>query len=129
MRIFKILLLVFILSVANGYASKESDSLKDPFSWDFGRAREGRKLKHVFILKNDSEDTLTIKRLNTSCGCAAVNILSTNKILPGRIARIKVTFNTKGHRGRVEQYVYVYTDSPENPVIKFTISAEVVARK
>jgi hypothetical protein len=94
-------------------------------SYDFGQVKEGEVLKHDFILKNESQNILTIKDLSTSCGCTGSK--AEKKILaPGETTLIEVQFNTKGYLGQAQQYVYVATDNLDNPIIKFIIKAEVV---
>lgn len=97
---------------------------KDPYAWDFGKVGEGITLEHTFTLKNESKKILVIENLRTSCGCTG-SVISKNTIPPGGVAEIKVTFKTKGYSGSVSQFVYVQTNDPQNPVIKFTIKAEV----
>ncbi len=105
----------------------ETESI-DPYSWDFGQVKEGEVLKHNFILKNESEKTLTIKDVNTSCGCTASKV-EKKILLPGQSATLEVQFNSKGYSGPVQQYVYVHTDSLDKPIIKFIIKADVIKTK
>ena len=107
-----------------GCVTSKGSYLKDNFSWDFGQVKEGRILEHTFILRNNSDKPLVVKRLDTSCGCTSSSI-SKEKILPGETAQIKVSFNTEGYKGRTQQYIYVYTDNLDNPILKFIIKAEV----
>ncbi len=126
MRIFKILFLIFILCLTNACAY-QSHSLRNNSYWDFGRVREGRLLKHTFMLRNNSNKPLVIKKLDTSCGCTTLKI-SKDKLLPKETVMIGVSFDTTGYNDKVQQYVYVHTDSPENPIIKFTINAEIIKK-
>lgn len=96
-----------------------------PYLWDFGRVKEGAVLKHEFILKNESGKTLTIQNVDTSCGCTASE--AEKKVLsPGEETEIKVQFDTKGYSGLTQQFIYVHTDSLDNPIIRFIIKADVV---
>jgi hypothetical protein len=97
----------------------------DPYSWDFGKRQEGEVLKRTFILKNEYHKTLTIKDINTSCGCT-VSRVKKKILLPGETTAIEVEFNTKGYSGGVKQYIYVHTDDLDNPVLRFIIKAEIV---
>ena len=58
-------------------------SQSDPYAWDFGRVKAGDVLKHEFIFKNDSKKTLTIKDVNTSCGCT-VSEIKDKSLLPAQ---------------------------------------------
>ncbi|MDP2923044.1 MAG: DUF1573 domain-containing protein [Candidatus Omnitrophota bacterium] len=128
---FVILFLYF--SVVNCYAQQqnisETDTEKDTnenfsYVYDFGKVKEGRVLKHNFVLKNKSKKTLNIVNVNTSCGCT-VSKVKQKVILPGKSTSIKVQFNCKGYSGPVSQHVYIHTDNSENPLLQFTVKAEV----
>jgi len=100
----------------------------DPYTWDFGQVKEGELLKHDFVLKNESKETLRIKDVNTSCGCTLSKVKE-KILLPGQSTAIEVKFNTKGYSGAAKQYVYVHTDSLDKPIIRFIIKADVIKSK
>lgn len=126
-RVF--LFLIFFFFILGGCAQNQQTSKSlnpgpDNSSWDFGKRQEGEILKHSFVLKNNSGETLNIKDINTSCGCTASQVQK--KILsPGETTLIEVTFNTKGYSGPVQQFIYVNTDSPKEPILRFIIKAEI----
>jgi len=98
---------------------------QDPYFWDFGQVKQNLVLEHEFTLKNNTDKTLNITGHNTSCGCTVSE--TAKKILaPGESTQVKVQFNSKGYKGKVQQFVYVNTDNQENPVLKFTIEAFVL---
>ena len=127
-----ILFLVFPLqgcySQNNQEKIPQDSKTSDPYSWDFGQVKEGGVLKHVFILKNESGKNMTIKDVNTSCGCT-VSRAEKKNLLSGESAPIEVQFNSKGYSGGVQQYIYVHTDSLDKPIIRFIIKAEVMKSK
>lgn len=105
--------------------SPEPIGTSEPYAWDFGTVKEGEILTYIFILKNGSASVLTIKDVNTSCGCTASQV--EKKVLsPGESTPLEVKLDTKGYSGSIQQFVYVYTDNLDNPIIKFTIKANVV---
>ncbi len=138
MRVF--LILLFLSFPLQGCYSQNQEKITsqaeitgqteiaDPYSWDFGQAKEGEVLKHTFVLKNESEKTLTIKDVNTSCGCTASKV-EKKILLPGESTEIEVQFNSKGYSGLTQQYVYVHTDSLDKPILRFIIKAEVIKSK
>jgi hypothetical protein len=96
----------------------------DAALWDFGTVKEGPVYSHDFLLHNSGDKELNILSTTTSCGCTVPSI--TDKVLaPGQQTRIKVEFNSKGYKGKVTQFVYVNTDNEQNPVLRFTINADV----
>ncbi|MCX5668934.1 MAG: DUF1573 domain-containing protein [Candidatus Omnitrophica bacterium] len=96
----------------------------DPQEWDFGQVKQGAILKHDFILKNETNDILGINNIHTSCGCTASES-DKKSLMPQESTTIKVTFNSKGYLGSVQQFVYVNTDNTDLAIIKFTIKAQV----
>ncbi|MFA5411537.1 MAG: DUF1573 domain-containing protein [Candidatus Omnitrophota bacterium] len=95
-----------------------------PYFWDFGRLKEGEIVKHEFTLKNETAKTLVIKDVIASCGCTIPEVKK-KSIPAGESTSIQVVFNSQGYSGLIQQYVYVHTDNPVQPVLSFTIKAEV----
>ena len=129
-----LLILLFLSFPLQGCYSQNQEEITsqaeiaDPYSWDFGQVKESEVLKHAFVLKNESKETLTIKDVNTSCGCTASKV-EKKIILPGENTEIEVQFNTKGYSGLTQQYVYVHTDSLDKSIIRFIIKADVIKTK
>ena len=131
MRIFTLIaffMMAFILTFNNGCFLEENLKSEDPYTWNFGEVEEGSILKHTFMLENKSKNTLIIKNVRTSCGCTG-SVVSNSEIPPGEASQIEVTFDTKGYSGKTEQFVFVYTDDSENPVVKLTVVTQVVKNK
>lgn len=107
--------------------SQEQASIKDEakFVWDFGKVKEGQVLSHNFIFKNESKKPLIIKELHSSCGCT-VSEAQKKELSPGESTPIEVKFKSKGYSGNIRQFVYLHTDSPDEPIIRFVVIAEVV---
>lgn len=117
--------LVILLSfIVMGCTGSQQGKAEDANTWNFGQVKKGRVLKHNFVLKNESQTTLTIKDINTSCGCT-VSRVKKKIILPQDSALIEVRFNSKDYSGRTQQYIYVHTDSLDNSVVRYIIKADV----
>ncbi|MCM8800551.1 MAG: DUF1573 domain-containing protein [Candidatus Omnitrophica bacterium] len=116
---------LFLIFLSLTFAQEKNNQEEDPFLWDFGKIKEGEIVKHTFILNNDSDKILTISEVNTSCGCT-VSQLEKKVINPGESINLEVSFNSRGYSGIVRQFIYVHTDSLDNPIIKYTIIAEVI---
>jgi hypothetical protein len=106
----------------------DKQEVSDLYSWDFGQAKEGEVLKHDFRLKNESKENLNIKDVDTSCSCT-VSKVAKKTLMPDEETLIEIQFDTKGYSGSVQQYIYVHTDGLANPIIKFTIKANVIKNK
>ena len=96
------------------------------YFWDFGQVKTGEIVRHSFLIENNSDKALTITGINTSCACT--NSELKDKIVnPWQNTRILVRFNSKDYTPSiVTQHVYVNTDNTDNPVLRFTIKAEIV---
>jgi len=130
-KIYLVLGMVLSLSITGCFAQTNPQvigKLPNPPQqqdvWDFGQVKEGLILKHDFLLKNKSQKALNITGTNTSCGCT-VSKVEKNTLLPGEETLVEVKFNSVGYSGPIEQYVYVNTDDAENPILKFTVKAQV----
>jgi len=92
--------------------------------WNFGKTEQGKILTHVFKFKNAGDAPLKVRKVHTSCGCAAA-LVSKKEIAPGANGEIKVTFNTRGYGGNISKFVYIESNDPENPRKQLLISAAI----
>lgn len=92
--------------------------------FDFGDMVQGEKKEHTFSLTNNGKSDLIIRNVRSSCGCTAV-APSKNVIAPGETAPIKVTFDSRGKRGRQSKSITVITNDPKNPTATLRISSNV----
>lgn len=128
--IFHLLFLLTFFPVTGCYPQNQKNLMNeketvDPFTWDFGKVKEGEVLTHTFLLKNQTSKALNIKNINTSCGCTASEAKK-KTLLAQETTDIEVRFKTKGYSGPTQQYIYVNTDDLDNPVIRFIIKADIV---
>jgi hypothetical protein len=92
---------------------------------DFGEMKQGEKKEHTFTLKNDGQSELIIRNIRSSCGCTAV-APSKKVIAPGESAPVKVTFDSRGKRGRQSKSITVITNDPKTPTNQLRVSCNVV---
>jgi hypothetical protein len=59
--------------------------------WDFGSVDsvKNSRLAHEFILVNESQETVTIQKIHSTCGCMVAEDFD-KKLLPGKSTKIKV---------------------------------------
>lgn len=105
--------------LANAPVAKFSES-----SYDFGEMKQGEKKDHTFNLTNEGKSELIIRNVRSSCGCTAV-APSKKVIAPGESVPIKVTFDSRGKRGRQSKSVTVITNDPKTPTSMLRISCNV----
>ncbi len=94
----------------------------------FGDVEQGSVLEVVFEVINTGTQDLLIKRVKTNCGCTAA-LLSEDNIKPGDRAEIKVTFDTKGRRGKNSKTVTIYSNDPDQSKIHYKIFANIIEQE
>ena len=82
----------------------------------------------TYTFKNIGTDTVHIDRLVTSCSCA-VATYTQKSVAPGKEGEIIVKYNPKGHPGRFERKIFVYTGGHKSPsaVLRLKVNVEVGA--
>lgn len=78
----------------------------------------------TFGFRNVGDSVIDIKRLVSTCSCAAATC-SRQQVKPGESAQINVRYNPKGHPGRFERKVFVYTDDSNEPAAVLRLMVEV----
>lgn len=96
-------------------------------SWDFGKVKEGDVLKHSFEILNNTDKTVNILQMNTSCGCTSAK-MSDNVIPPGKSVNIDAAFDTKGFPGEHRKFVYVQTDGEGMKLVLLELKATIEPR-
>lgn len=91
---------------------------------NFGKLKQGTEAAYEFIFRNDGDALLTIRNVETSCGCTAA-LVSDKTVEPGKSGKIKVIFNTLGYAGEVTKYIFVDSDDPATPRTQLKITAAV----
>ena len=80
--------------------------------------------KFVYTFKNTGKETIEILRLVSTCSCATATC-SVKSVAPGASAKINVRYNPKGHPGRFERKVFIYTQDGNNPAAILKLSVDV----
>ena len=80
----------------------------------------------VYRFTNIGESALQIKRLVSSCSCAAA-VCTVREVAPGAYAEISVRYNPAGHPGKFERKVFVYTQDGNDPSAVLKLSVDVSA--
>lgn len=78
----------------------------------------------VYTFRNVGKENLEIIRLVSTCSCATATC-SVKTVEPGASASINVRYNPKGHPGRFERKVFVYTQEGNNPAAVLKLSVDV----
>ncbi len=98
----------------------------DRLRHDYGRILYGQTVTAEFPFVNSGNQTLIIKNLHATCGCAKA-VEGSREIPPKGSSKIVASFDTDGLKaGRKEKSIMVSTNDPSNPVIKLTLLADVI---
>ena len=114
--------------VENPALSKDASSLKfktESIAAD-DMTEDGGVRSFVYTFTNVGQDTLHIDRLVTSCSCA-IATYNQKSIAPGKVGEITVKYNPKGHPGRFERKIFVYTGGHKTPaaILRLRVNVEV----
>jgi hypothetical protein len=119
-------LLAAALVLAAGTAFAQPDISVEPGAFDFGRIYQGERPSRRFLVTNRGDAPLTIRKVETDCGCTAAE-LPRPVIPPGGSAELAVTFLSDGYDGRIAKRVTLISDDPDTPVAQIPVTGEVVA--
>lgn len=78
----------------------------------------------VYGFENVSDGIVRIKRIATTCSCVTA-VCSSMQIAPGERAEITVRYDPKGHPGKFERRIFVYTQEGNAPVVILNLAVEV----
>ena len=90
-------------------------------------SESGPPVTFKYGFKNTGIRRVKIERLVTSCACAYA--YSDKKVVgPGEQAQISVRFNPKGHPGKFDRKIFVYTKDDNEPAAVLTLAVNVENR-
>lgn len=96
--------------------------------YDFGEVLEGAEVVHNFEIRNVGVSPLSILDIDTSCGCTAAKV-DTTEIAPGSSVVLHVTLLTSETRvGTNSQQISVYTNDRRNSRLRLKLTGTIVPR-
>ncbi len=98
----------------------------DTLYHDFGTIIEGEIVVCYFDYRNGGTSELVINDVEATCGCTTPD-WNREPLGPGESERLKVVFDSRGRSGSQRKAVSVLSNA-ENPVVRITLSAEVMGR-
>ena len=87
--------------------------------------QSGSIASHTFRLTNSGDQTLSIKNVQTACGCMTTT-LSKSDLLPGESIPLEARVNTAGFEGTAERTVTVQSNDPATPDLVLRLSLTIV---
>ena len=91
---------------------------------DFGKVKAGSKVSHTFVLKNKSGDTINIKKLVSSCACAAA-VLSEKQLEPNQETQIEIVLRTAGYMGELKKKCIVLFEQEDLIPVMLEVVADI----
>jgi hypothetical protein len=93
-------------SAAGESAGKLPKMIFTDTNYDFGKIKEGDKVTHIFLYKNEGQGDLVISNAIASCGCTKPNFTKGVKH-PGDTGTISVTFDSSNKSGKMVKLVTI----------------------
>ena len=78
----------------------------------------------IYTFRNVGDKPLQIQRLVSTCSCASATC-AVKSVAPGASAEIQVKYFPKGHPGRFERKVFLYTQSGNDPAAVLRLTVDV----
>jgi len=88
--------------------------------YHFGEMAVGQSLSYKFVLKNEGEAPLEVKKGNTTCKCT-LSEMKENSVAPGKSIEIELTWTPKSPQEHFGQTATIFTNDPKNQEIKLQI--------
>ncbi len=105
----------------------------DPGHVDFGRIFDRDTVTKKFSVTNAGKKTLTLIKVETSCGCTAATPLVGGKAItlpyglpPGKTLKLPVALDPRGRSGKQNQWVELMSNNLTRPLTRIKIEAEIL---
>jgi hypothetical protein len=95
--------------------------------FNFGTLKQGKIVRHTFILKNTGNQPLIINDVDPECGCIKINFTH-NPIPPGKSGKIELVFASKHKMGQQFISTNISTNA-DNPTFMVYFKGEVYKGK
>ncbi len=106
---------------------------------DFGKIGPATTHKADYEFKNEGESVLSVKRIQSTCGCSKPTLIKDGKRFsmplkepvsfePGELGQVEVTFKAPTTKGDVKKSLYLLTNDPASPRTRFVVKADVVVK-
>lgn len=117
--VFRLLVLMALLNVAATVTAFGGLVCDDPV-YDFGVLPDSEQVKHTFVVRNTSAETIRIGGVRTTCGCTLANITGM-VIPPGGESAVDAVFVLKGRLGPQEKPIHVNAANPADGTLELMI--------
>lgn len=97
----------------------------DSFVHEFGTAVVGKEYSHTFIVRNEGEAPLILRKQGSSCQCT-IGDVDQKPIPPGGSAEVTLTWKPDHDEPRFQHYARVGSNDPEHETMRFEIQGMVL---
>jgi hypothetical protein len=95
--------------------------------FDFGTSEVGTEGSHDFVIKNEGEAELILKKGPTTCKCT-LSSLAEKPIPPGESATVKLTWKPAPDMTSMRQTAEIFTNDPKRPGLSLVIHGKLQER-
>ena len=92
-------------------------------TYNFGVRNSKTNVFHKFLIKNNGNIPLLIKRIRTCCGAKVET--TTKNILPGKSTVINVKLPLNQFNGKLNRVIYIESNDTEKPIYKLSLTGVV----
>lgn len=92
---------------------------------DFGEAERGERGEFTYVIYNDGDGPLELKKGRSSCKCT-VGKISKSVVPPGESAHVLVQWKASGKKEKFFKSVTIKTNDRERSTIKFSVAGKVL---
>ena len=114
-------------NLAAGTAAQPRLVCSDP-NFDFGRVIGSNDVSHAFKIANEGDAPLKITRIHVGCGCTDAK-MGTDTIAAHSSTELTILFKTAGRVGPQRKSIYVHSNDPQSPILRFEMSGDIVVPK
>jgi hypothetical protein len=92
--------------------------------YNFGKMILGETGRHAFVIRNEGEAPLKLKKGVVLCKCTVPDIPG-GEIAPGESVEVVLEWRPEGTTESFDKYAEIWTNDPENEKLRLTITGEV----
>jgi len=96
----------------------------EPEHVDFGDLSQNETRDSVVVIRNDGDQTLIIRDIESTCGCT-VPELTVTELAPGASTEMEIHFNSKNFQGKQNKYIHVFSNDPSRGAVDLLITADI----
>ncbi|MBO4233677.1 DUF1573 domain-containing protein [Riemerella anatipestifer] len=85
-------------------------------SFDFGVVKSGSIVEHTYEITNTGKNPLIISNVKPTCGCTVPDYTK-EPILPGKVAKVTLKFDSGSFQGMQQKFVEVYANTEKTPIV------------